>query len=908
MTSDKAPRVLWFELAGLSNAGDPQLNLSQARALGPALSFLAQGAPPRWIVVCYGVFANGIPSLRFAMLEEDPKRTRNHTVWLRDILRNYTTSVTYARFERAAGGHEEDQELGTESSWIEQIAGRPGSTGGLVVRDTIGHVPRLNPAYSRANALWAARFLSGLRAFPRETGPRRPFGVAILLRPFESGADERSALFDLRHYFEHAEILRRSDQATETKPREKGSASTTRATTSNTEDHAAALRHRGIQVAQELIRSGAWWVSVRAFGRDASVAQRVAALYWTAVSGVATDLGADSADYPRTLRSMEPRAPRDGEPAFDDAWGFLLERDRHVIGDRQKQRLALQLQLKRHGIDFGFATREEIVEGNEDVVRRLQSVVLPAEADMLLSGERLASLIQLPAEPNPAIPVTRGFSYCFIPRPYVGQSVAQLGFYATSPQPIGDSGMRDVACLPIDHLTKHALVIGATGSGKTTTVVRLVEAVREAAEFDKRTVHIAVLEGAKREYRSHARALGLERQNRFDLMSNYISLHLFEHPPYVAPESHVSQIAALFEATLDMPAPVPILMREAISRAYSAFHAEPDTSPRKRLHPVRYWLQRALLAVATDCGYEGETKHNIDAALRTRLRALGLGTCGRVLSGASGGWEESARKLTGATILLELESIADRHSRSLVMSLFVLYYRYALKGRSSRLTNLLVLEEAHRIIGKTTGASEANASLEYFGNLLGEVRALGCGVVISDQSPSRLIDDAMRNTNTKVIMRLVSGDDIRAAVDGAGLPDSAEADIPQLEVGQGIFITPDRLPALVRFQRSTSKSEEDVEESLDMGAMRRALAADENSAMRTDILLRKSSAYSSLEKLISGGLAYTGDVNTLRDRVLARAGCACNKVVPATICETHRELVVAALLGILDEEAAAIVA
>jgi len=46
-----------------------------------------------------------------------------------------------------------------------------------------------------------------------------------------------------------------------------------------------------------------------------------------------------------------------------------------------------------------------------------------------------------------------------------------------------------------------------------------------------------------------------------------------------------------------------------------------------------------------------------------------------------------------------------------------------------------------------------------FSNMISEVRAYGQGILIADQVPGRLNPDAIKNTNLKIVHRLVSGDD-----------------------------------------------------------------------------------------------------------------------------------------------------
>jgi energy-coupling factor transporter ATP-binding protein EcfA2 len=547
-----------------------------------------------------------------------------------------------------------------------------------------------------------------------------------------------------------------------------------------------------------------------------------------------------------------------------------------------------------------------------EVLRRCKSLVVPGSREMLVSGERLSSLIQLPVEPNTQIPVVRGFAYCSVPGSDTQLETVSFGQYCVGGlEPNALSGLQGIpASVHLPELTKHLLVVGATGSGKTTTVVSLLKSLKERSTSN---VNVAILEGAKREYRDDRKIIGVDAEGHYDLMTDFLSINIFDHPSTIAPESHISQISALFEATLEMPAPLPSLMREAISHAYTSYHAE--TNKRlKQLHPIRFWLMKSLLKIIDECGYSGEIAHNIDAALRTRIRSLAQGACGRVLAG-SHNWAQLAGKLTEQSIILELESIADSKSRSLVMALFVLFYRYALEGSSNALSNLLVLEEAHRIIGKAH-PSRPDASEEYFSNLLSEIRSHGCGIVISDQSPSRLIDDAMRNTNTKIIMRLVSGQDIDAAVTGAGLPEEARSDIPRLKPFQALFIASDKLPGLIRIDSqpvfdARNRRNVDSKAVTPLDLMRSEHQIDEARAIAAMNFLRRwVKKPGKLERMLEERPFPLNE--EFRENVMHRAreilDCKCDSVgSPYDVCKEHGDKLpfaaLSASLALLEEEA-----
>jgi hypothetical protein len=378
--------------------------------------------------------------------------------------------------------------------------------------------------------------------------------------------------------------------------------------------------------------------------------------------------------------------------------------------------------------------------------------------------------------------------------------------------------------------------------------------------------------------------------------SDFLELNIFEHPCDVEPEAHLSMVASIFESALDMPTPLPALMREALMMAYSDYHKALPQVKAWNPHPIRYWLAKACERVLDKAGYGGENGQNIAAAMRTRLRDLSMGTGGRVLAGCQP-WEELKKTLTGQNSVIEMESIPDAHNRSLVMSLFVLYYRYALRP-SKELRNILVVEEAHRIIGKSAHKDDSH---EAFSQMLAEVRQLGCGVIISDQSPNRLIDDAMRNTNTKVLMRLVSGDDIACAVRGAGLPAEAAEDIPNLRQGQAILVTPMSRPTIVKIKHVPAPAAAEQAPVAASNAVAFALefeAVTTFAAMLTG--LRRSQ---DLKDIVPQDLAKEGGERVDESLVTAAkkdVGCDCTQRTFAK-CQTHHKLTVLRVLLLCED-------
>ena len=68
--------------------------------------------------------------------------------------------------------------------------------------------------------------------------------------------------------------------------------------------------------------------------------------------------------------------------------------------------------------------------------------------------------------------------------------------------------------------------------------------------------------------------------------------------------------------------------------------------------------------------------------------------------------------------------------------------------------------------------------------MLSEIRAYGEGMLLVDQVPTRLIPDAIKNTNLKITHRLVAEDDCKAIGESMGLNDEQRKIIAKLLTGQ----------------------------------------------------------------------------------------------------------------------------
>ncbi|HVB76151.1 MAG TPA: DUF87 domain-containing protein [Ktedonobacteraceae bacterium] len=395
-----------------------------------------------------------------------------------------------------------------------------------------------------------------------------------------------------------------------------------------------------------------------------------------------------------------------------------------------------------------------------------------------LSSEELATCIQLPRAEAPGYAITdhARFDVDFSPS---SPASLPLGMIQQNSRDTGDA-----YCITLNDLTKHAVVVGVTGSGKTTTILNLLDHAASAH------VPLLVIEPAKTEYRPLRHALAGKKEVRVYTLGNEnvapFRLNPFEFETDDEPGSdsllsHIDFLKAVFNAAFELYPPMPYVLEMALHAVYQDKGWElasgrntrlSDSEWSKRHHfpifPTLTELYRKVLAVTLRLGYYGEVEQNTIAGLQARIGSLRLGAKGFMLNTPRGIPMET---LLSLPTVLELESIGNDDEKTFLMGLFLarLYeYRRLQAARGMLppgLQHLLIFEEAHRLLKHTATqvdnekANPRAQAIETFTNMLSEIRGYGQGVIVAEQIPSKLAPDVLKNTNLKIAHRLVAGDD-----------------------------------------------------------------------------------------------------------------------------------------------------
>lgn len=354
--------------------------------------------------------------------------------------------------------------------------------------------------------------------------------------------------------------------------------------------------------------------------------------------------------------------------------------------------------------------------------------------------------------------------------------------------------------LDLDQLTSHTLITGSTGSGKSNTVYALLD---QAIQQD---IPFLVIEPAKGEYkhvfgnRPDVRVLGTN-----DRFTELLKINPFSFPEQTHVLEHVDRLIEVFNVCWPMYAAMPAILKDAVLRSYEAcgWDLRDSTSTLSSpLFPTFADLLMQLETVIAQSAYSDEMKSNYTGALVTRVRSMVNGLNGQIFAAD----EISNADLFDRNVIIDLSRVGSQETKSLLMGLLIIRlgeYRAEQMLMNQPLKHITVLEEAHNILranpstGGAEGGSVAEKSVEMLSNAIAEMRTHGEGFIIADQSPSAVHISAIRNTNTKILMRLPDEADRLLAGKSAALTEEQIDEMARLPRGVAVIYQNEWLEAVL---------------------------------------------------------------------------------------------------------------
>lgn len=166
-------------------------------------------------------------------------------------------------------------------------------------------------------------------------------------------------------------------------------------------------------------------------------------------------------------------------------------------------------------------------------------------------------------------------------------------------------------------------------------------------------------------------------------------------------------------------------------------------------------------------------------------------------------------------MIIDLSRIGSMETRSFFMGILIMKlqeYHMSRKDMNEDLKHLTILEEAHNLLRRTStlqfqeSSNLQGKSVEMITNSIAEMRTYGEGFIIVDQAPGLLDEAVIRNTNTKIILRLPDGEDREVVGKSAALSDDQIKEVAKLPRGVAVVYQNNWVePVLCHFEKYSNR-------------------------------------------------------------------------------------------------------
>lgn len=335
-------------------------------------------------------------------------------------------------------------------------------------------------------------------------------------------------------------------------------------------------------------------------------------------------------------------------------------------------------------------------------------------------------------------------------------------------------------------LNMHTFITGSTGSGKSNAVYQILAELRQ----DK--IPFLVVEPAKGEYKDvfgHLDDVSVFSTN--PNIAELINLNPFQFPDSIHVLEHVDGLVEIFSVCWPMYDAMPAFFKDAILKSYEAIGWDLGSSVFEGdevEYPDFELLTEQLDDLIGNSDYASDIKSNYRGALLTRVKSLTVGLNKSIFTTNQTPYEQ----LFDRNCILDISRVKSTETKALIMGLMVYMlneYRMDQKdGNNKGLRHVTVLEEAHNLLKNTKGGESEliSKSIEMLTNTIAEIRTYGEGFVIVDQSPSSVDIAAIKNTNTKIVLRTPEANDREAVGRSMGLTNDQVNEIAKLPTGVAV--------------------------------------------------------------------------------------------------------------------------
>ncbi len=286
---------------------------------------------------------------------------------------------------------------------------------------------------------------------------------------------------------------------------------------------------------------------------------------------------------------------------------------------------------------------------------------------------------------------------------------------------------------PSDFL-RHCLIVGTTGSGKTSLAMRIAS-----------------------ELKRYGAAVVLDWYGEYQSVGDRI-LRVGAGDPVAIPIEDPLDAVFLLEEVLELSPPQSYLLAKLLKK------------PRDLERIVDL-----LEAYEPEARWEVETKASLARKVSLLLR---YGRAFRVVQPSEVGRVEEFSR--GRLTVFDLSSLRTLELRRLVALGVLNAVRYLKERRELEEDVFVVVEEAHNVMARG----------RFLQKYLAEVRKLGIGLLVVTQSPAGLDYEVMNNTNVKIVKALKSAEDMAAVSRSMNLDPRVASMIGKLGFDEAVVEAP----------------------------------------------------------------------------------------------------------------------
>lgn len=417
---------------------------------------------------------------------------------------------------------------------------------------------------------------------------------------------------------------------------------------------------------------------------------------------------------------------------------------------------------------------------NKKLIQSLQSANVLKRLPYIVTAEEAASFFRLPLYEKGMVALkensTHQYAEQFDERVIDSRGI-QLGYL---------SGNQEVKLYcPANQFTKHAMIVGMPGSGKTTFSIGLL------LQFAHRGIPFLAIEPTKSEYRAMIDVL--PDLQVFTPGNNTVSpfiINPFLPPSGICLERFIPSLVSAFEAAFDMPSPLDVLFLKAIRHCYTEYGWKDYSTkddPDIKIFGLREFI-RCFKRLVRESTYSREVKGNLESAGVFRLMNL-IEQNGNIYDTIH---TVPIEDLLCHPTVLELNAIDNAEQKALIMALLLINVCVYTKNHHSgdgKLKNILLVDEAHVLLGKRAGKHDSgmdsqSLTVKALQDMIAEIRSYGTGIIVADQRPSLIGREIIANTELKAMFRLVESSERALVSDSTSMDDQDAKQLGKLDVGE----------------------------------------------------------------------------------------------------------------------------